>query len=55
MVIGMLQNLSYEYYSHYNIIKFVGFEPIYYTIYLDVVSSFMLFSDLVIVILYMYC
>ena len=47
MVVGMLQNLSHEYYSHYNIIKFVRFEQIYYTIYLDVVSSSMLFSDLV--------
>ena len=35
------------YFSHYSIIKFIGFEPIYYIINLNVVSSFMVFSEFV--------
>ena len=35
------------YYSHYSIIKFIGFKPIYYAINLCDVSSSMIFSDLV--------
>ena len=47
MVVSMLQNLSHKYYSHYIIIKFVGFELIYYVINFNVVSSSLIFSDLV--------
>ena len=43
------------YYSHYRIIKFVNFKPIYCTINLGVVSSSMVFSDLVSVFISMYC
>ena len=32
-------------YSYYSIIKFVGFELIYYAINLSAVTSFMIFSD----------
>ena len=55
MVVGMLQNLSHRYSSHYSITKFVGFEPIYYAINLSVVSSSMIFIDLVFMFLLMYC
>ena len=41
-----LWNLSYKYSSHCSIIKFIGFEPIYYVIKLDVVSSSIVFSEL---------
>ena len=47
MIVNMLQNLSHKYYSHYIIIKFVGFELIYYVINFNIVSSSMIFSDLV--------
>ena len=43
----MLQNLSYMYYSHISIIKFVEFEPIYYDINMDVVSSYIVISKFV--------
>ena len=55
MVISMLSYWCYKYYSHYSIIKFVGFDPIYYTINFDDVSSSMVFSDLVFVFLLIYC
>ena len=55
MVISMLSYWCYKYYSHYRIIKFVGFDPIYYTINFDDVSSSMVFSDLVFVFLLIYC
>ena len=46
----MLQNLShYRYFSHYSIIKFEGFEPIYYTINAGAISYSMVFNDLVFV------
>ena len=45
MVVSMLKNWSRIYSNHY-IIKFVGFMPIYYTINLDIVSSYMVFSYL---------
>ena len=48
----MLQNLNYKYSSHDSnskcvgsTIKYIGFEPIHYTINLNVVSSFMVLSD----------
>ena len=48
----MLQNLSHMYYNHNNNIKYigstikcVGFEPIYYDINLNVVSSMLAFND----------
>ena len=55
MVVNILQNLSHRYFSHYSITKFVGFEPIYYIINLDVISSFMIFIDLLFMFLSMYC
>ena len=45
MVVSILKNYGHRYYSHY-IIKFVGFMPIYYTINLGIVSSYMVFSCL---------
>ena len=45
MVVGMLKNWSRRYFNHYNI-KFIGFMSIYYAINLDIVSSFMIFSNL---------
>ena len=48
IVVIMLQNWSdHTYLSYYSIIKYVGFKLIYYTINLNIVSSFMFFSDLV--------
>ena len=37
---------SYRYFSHYNIIKFIDFESIYYDINLTVVSFSMVFKNL---------
>ena len=33
------------YYSHNSNIKYIAFEPIHYTINLDIVLSFMIFSE----------
>ena len=55
----MLQNLSHKYYSHNNnmkcvgsTIKCLGFELIHYVINLNVVSSFMIFSNFLLYVLY---
>ena len=45
MVISMFKNWSCKYYSYY-FIKFIGFILIYYTINLDIVSSYMVFNYL---------
>ena len=45
MVVYMLKNWSQKY-SSYCIIKFISFIPIYYGINLDIVLSFMVFSNL---------
>ena len=45
MVVYMLKNWSRKYSSYY-IIKFIRFIPIYYGINLDIVLSFMVFSNL---------
>ena len=45
MIISMLKNWNYRYSSHY-FIKFVGIISIYYTINLDIISSFMVFNFL---------
>ena len=45
MIIYMLKNLSQRYFSYY-IIKFISFILIYYDINLNIVSSFMVFSNL---------
>ena len=45
MVVYMLKNLSRKYSSYY-IIRFISFIPIYYGINLDIVLSFMVFSNL---------
>ena len=45
MVVSMLKNWNRRYYNHY-IIKFIGFISIYYAINLDIVLSFMVFSNL---------
>ena len=42
---SMLKNWNRRYSCHY-IIKFVGFMSIYYAIDLNIVSSFMIFSNL---------
>ena len=55
IVISILQNLSHIYFSHYNIIKFISFVPIYYAINPSVVSFSMVFNDLVLVIPSIYC
>ena len=39
MIINMLKNWSFRYFSHY-FNKFVGFRPIYYAINLDIVYDF---------------
>ena len=44
MVVYMLKNWSRKYSSYY-IIKFISFIPIYYGINLDIVLSFMVFSN----------
>ena len=55
MVSNMLKNWSHGYSSHY-IIKFIGFILIYYVINLNIVSSFMIFSNLYIYWIYsIYC
>ena len=41
-----LWNWSYKYFSYCSIIKFIGFEQIYYVIKLNVVSSSIVFSEL---------
>ena len=41
----MLQNLSYRYYSLYNIIKRIGFELINYAINLNIVSFSVIFIE----------
>ena len=43
MIINMLQ--SHIYSSHYSIINYVGFEPIYYIINLNVVSFYIVFNE----------
>ena len=43
MVVTMLLNWSYKYYSHYSIIKFIGFKMIYYTINMSAVFINLLF------------
>ena len=62
MIINMLQNLSHKYFSHNDNIKSVGstikyinFEPIHYTINLDVVSSFIVFMNFNYIFLSMSC
>ena len=45
MVVSMLKNWSFRYFNHF-IIKFVGFMLIYYIINLDIISSFIVFSNL---------
>ena len=61
MVVSMLQNLSQRYYSHNSNIKYVDstikcidFESFYYVINLDIVSSFVVFSDFDSILLSMY-
>ena len=51
MIVNTLQNWSFRYFSHYNIIKFVSFKPNYYIINLSVVSSTMVLSNLIYVFL----
>ena len=57
----MIQNLNYMYSSLdsnskcvSSTIKYIGFEPIYYTINLNVVSSYMILSDFNLMFLSMY-
>ena len=45
IIVGILKNLSYRYFSHY-FIKFIGFIQIYYAINLNIVSSCIVFSYL---------
>ena len=42
-------------YSHCNMIKFIGFKPIYHTINPSDVLSSMIFSDLISMFLLIYC
>ena len=46
MIFSILLNWIHMYFSHYRIIKYVGFKLIYCAIDLDVVSSFRVFSEL---------
>ena len=61
MVVNILQNLSHKYSSHNSNIKcvestinYVDFQPIHYTINLDVISSFMIISEFDYMFLLMY-
>ena len=45
IIVSMLKNWNRRYSNNY-IIKFIGFMLIYYVINLDIVSSFMIFSNL---------
>ena len=61
MVVSMLQNWSQRYSSHNNNVKCVdstikclGFESFYYVINLNVVSSFVIFSNFDYIFLLMY-
>ena len=45
MVVIILKNWSFKYFNHF-IIKFIGFMLIYYIINLDIISSFIVFSNL---------
>ena len=61
MVISMMQNLSQRYSNHNSntkyidsTIKCIDFESFHYTINLDVVSSFVIFSDFDSLFLLMY-
>ena len=54
-IVSMLQNWSQRYSSHNSNIKCTHFESFHYTINLDVVSSFMIFSDFDYMFLSMYC
>ena len=54
MVVKMLQNRNHRYFNNYSIIKFIGFESIYYAINLSAVLSSIVFSNLTYVFLLMY-
>ena len=45
IIVNILYNLSYMYYSHYIIIKYIGFKPIYYAINLYIVLYFINFNE----------
>ena len=55
MIVNMLQSWSHTYFILYIIIKFIGFESIYYTINLGVFPSFMIFNDLIFMFMLIYC
>ena len=62
MVVSILQNWSQRYSSHNinikcvdSIIKYIGFESFHYAINLNVVLSFVVFSDFESMFLSMYC
>ena len=44
-VVNMMKNWNHRYYSHYRIIKYVGFEPILYAINVNAKSSSNVFSE----------
>ena len=45
MIVNMLQNRNHKYYSHYKIIKYLGFELIIYVINLDIASFSKVFNE----------
>ena len=45
MVANMLKNLNYRYFSHYKIIKYVGFESIIYAINMDAALFYKVFNE----------
>ena len=62
MIVSMLQKWSQRYSSHNSnikcvdlTIKCIGFESFHYAINLDVVSSFVVFSDFNYIFISMYC
>ena len=62
IVVNMLHNYNHMYYSYNNniicvdsTIKYIDFESFYYVINLDVISSYIVFSDIDSVFLSMYC
>ena len=45
MIVNMLHNWNHKYYSHYKIIKYVGFKSVIYANNVDGASSFKFFSE----------
>ena len=49
IMVVLLYNCSYRYFSNYIIIKFVGIELTYYVINLNIIYSFTILSDVLLI------